>query len=159
MIDLFYLSHSFLIIFYALSIHTHLIAVAALSTTLSTAALDKNPQSKQRGITLDLGFSSFTVPSKRVFTSTDTGYDTVQFTLVDCPGHASLVRTIVGGAHIIDMMILVVDVMKGIQAQTAECLVIGEITTKTMIVALNKIGSISEFWRYCHVAIVFVLMQ
>lgn len=36
-------------------------AVAALSTTLSTAALDKHPQSKERGITLDLGFSAFTV--------------------------------------------------------------------------------------------------
>jgi selenocysteine-specific elongation factor len=36
--------------------------VKALSTLLSTAALDKNPQSQQRGITLDLGFSSFLVP-------------------------------------------------------------------------------------------------
>ena len=36
--------------------------VKALSTLLSTAALDKNPQSQQRGITLDLGFSSFTLP-------------------------------------------------------------------------------------------------
>lgn len=36
-------------------------AVAALSTQLSTAALDKNPQSMERGITLDLGFSSFSV--------------------------------------------------------------------------------------------------
>jgi hypothetical protein len=36
-------------------------AVAALSTQLSTAALDKHPQSKERGITLDLGFSSFLV--------------------------------------------------------------------------------------------------
>ena len=34
-------------------------AVAALSTKLSTAALDKHPQSKERGITLDLGFSAF----------------------------------------------------------------------------------------------------
>lgn len=38
-----------------------LLPVAALSTTLSTAALDKHPQSKERGITLDLGFSAFTV--------------------------------------------------------------------------------------------------
>ena len=37
-------------------------AVAALSTQLSTAALDKHPQSRERGITLDLGFSSFTCP-------------------------------------------------------------------------------------------------
>ena len=33
--------------------------MAALSTKLSTAALDKHPQSKERGITLDLGFSAF----------------------------------------------------------------------------------------------------
>jgi selenocysteine-specific elongation factor len=31
----------------------------ALSTMASTNAFDKNPQSKERGITLDLGFSSF----------------------------------------------------------------------------------------------------
>ena len=31
----------------------------ALSTVGSTAAFDKHPQSKERGITLDLGFSSF----------------------------------------------------------------------------------------------------
>eukprot|EP00757_Euglenozoa_sp_SAG-D1_P016560 gene16559-5066_t len=34
----------------------------ALSTKSSTAAFDKNPQSKERGITLDLGFSSFEGP-------------------------------------------------------------------------------------------------
>jgi len=33
----------------------------ALSTVGSTAAFDRNPQSKQRGITLDLGFSSFII--------------------------------------------------------------------------------------------------
>lgn len=43
-------------------------------------------------------------------------YDEVQFTLVDCPGHASLMRTIIGGAQIIDMMLLVIDVTKGAAA-------------------------------------------
>ena len=33
----------------------------ALSTIASTAGFDKNPQSKERGITLDLGFSAFVV--------------------------------------------------------------------------------------------------
>lgn len=28
------------------------------------------------------------------------GYSKVQFTLVDCPGHASLIRTIIGGAQV-----------------------------------------------------------
>ena len=36
-------------------------------------------------------------------------------------------------------MVLVVDVTKGIQTQTAECLVIGEITCDTMLVVINKI--------------------
>ncbi len=40
-------------------------------------------------------------------------YDELQFTLVDCPGHASLIRTILGGVQIIDMMVLVVDITKG----------------------------------------------
>ncbi len=40
-------------------------------------------------------------------------YDGLQFTLVDCPGHASLIRTVLGGAQIIDLMLLVIDVTKG----------------------------------------------
>jgi selenocysteine-specific elongation factor len=121
--------------------------VKALSTLLSTAALDKNPQSRERGITLDLGFSAFTrpLPSRLREEALSSGYSddsVLQFTLVDCPGHASLIRTIIGGAQIIDMMILVVDINKGIQTQTAECLVIGEITTENLILVLNKVDLI-----------------
>jgi hypothetical protein len=71
------------------------LAVAALSSTLSTAALDKHPQSRERGITLDLGFSAFAAPLPRHLAHLP--YNELQFTLVDCPGHASLIRTIIGG--------------------------------------------------------------
>lgn len=113
----------------------------ALSSTASTAAFDKNPQSRERGITLDLGFSSFTVdlPDHLRDSGGQQPYDSLQFTLVDCPGHASLIRTIIGGAQIIDLMMLVVDVVKGVQTQTAECLLIGELTCPRMVVVLNKI--------------------
>ena len=113
----------------------------ALSTVGSTASFDKHPQSKERGITLDLGFSSFLMelPPHLKEQGYDAEYDQMQITLVDCPGHASLIRTIIGGAQIIDMMMLVVDLGKGIQTQTAECLVIGEITNDTLIVVLNKL--------------------
>ncbi|KAM9408118.1 selenocysteine-specific elongation factor [Pholidichthys leucotaenia] len=113
----------------------------ALSSTASTAAFDKNPQSRERGITLDLGFSSFTVdlPEHLRGSEEKQQYDSLQFTLVDCPGHASLIRTIIGGAQIIDLMMLVVDVVKGVQTQTAECLLIGELTCPRMVVILNKI--------------------
>ena len=42
------------------------------------------------------------------------------------------------------MMMLVVDIVKGIQTQTAECLIIGEILCNKMIVVLNKIDLIEE---------------
>lgn len=81
----------------------------ALSTTASTAAFDKQPQSRERGITLDLGFSCFSVPLPARLRSSlpefqaapeaepEAGEPLLQVTLVDCPGHASLIRTIIGG--------------------------------------------------------------
>lgn len=53
---------------------------------------------RQRGITLDLGFSSFTVDAPaHIYCDTLTH---IQYTLVDCPGHASLIKTIIGGKYI-----------------------------------------------------------
>ncbi|KAL1130968.1 hypothetical protein AAG570_012209 [Ranatra chinensis] len=115
-----------------------------LSTTSSTACFDKNPQSQERGITIDLGFSSLSTDLPERLIQAKSKWTKLQFTLVDCPGHASLIRTIIGGAQIIDMMMLVIDINKGVQTQTAECIVIGEITSKPLIIVLNKIDLIDE---------------
>ncbi len=48
------------------------------------------------------------------------------------------------GAQIIDLMLLVVDVTKGIQTQTAESIVIGDVVAKDMIVVLNKVDLLAE---------------
>jgi selenocysteine-specific elongation factor len=48
-------------------------------------------------------------------------------------------KTIIGGASIIDMMMLVVDAQKLIQTQTAECIVLGELLMDKLLVALNKV--------------------
>ena len=109
----------------------------ALSTQGSTASFDKSPQSKERGITLDLGFSAFYEEAPPSWEEKH-GITTLQYTLVDCPGHASLIKTIIGGAQIIDMMVLVIDVNKGIQTQTAECIVIGEMLATNLTIVLNK---------------------
>jgi selenocysteine-specific elongation factor len=106
-----------------------------LSTELSTAALDKAPQSAQRGITLDLGFSAFCLAAPAHLASS---FSLVRFTLVDCPGHASLLRTMIGGAAIMDVMLLVIDATKGIQTQTAECLVLGEMLVQQLLIVVNK---------------------
>ena len=120
--------------------------VRAISTVASTACFDKSPESKERGITLDLGFSSLTCSEPPAHIAS-AGFDRLQLTLVDCPGHASLIRTIIGGAQIIDMMLLVIDVTKGIQTQTAECLVIGEIICTKMMVIINKLDLLEESKR------------
>jgi selenocysteine-specific elongation factor len=120
--------------------------VKTLSTLLSTAALDKSTQSRERGMTLDLGFSCFHVemPSHLQHLGKSSKSKRLQITLVDCPGHASLIRTIIGGAQIIDMVLLVVDAFKGWQAQTTECLVLAELTSPHLVVALNKIDLLQE---------------
>jgi selenocysteine-specific elongation factor len=45
------------------------------------------------------------------------------------------------------MMLLVVDAVKGVQTQTAECLVVGEITTDRLVVVLNKTDLLPEATR------------
>ena len=50
----------------------------------------------------------------------------------------NLLGWLISGAQIIDLMLLVVDIVKGMQTQTAECLVIGQITCQSMVVVLNK---------------------
>ena len=51
------------------------------------------------------------------------------------------------GAQIIDMMLLVIDIVKGVQTQTAECLIIGEICCDKMLIVLNKLDQIEESKR------------
>jgi selenocysteine-specific elongation factor len=111
----------------------------ALSHYGSTAAFDKHPQSQQRGITLDLGFSAFRL-------SLEMG-KTCLITLVDCPGHASLLRTVLGAASIVDMILLVVDLTKGVQTQTAESLVVAEISTDHLMIVLTKSDLLDEVDR------------
>ncbi|KAF0989880.1 hypothetical protein HZS_2729 [Henneguya salminicola] len=113
-----------------------------LSDIGSTAAFDKHPQSQERGITLDLGFSSFKadLPSHLHRTNKNT----LQVTLVDCPGHASLFKTVIGGSKIIDMILLVIDITHGIQVQTAECILLAEILARPVLVALNKVDRLDK---------------
>lgn len=126
--------------------------VKTLSTLLSTAALDKSKQSRQRGMTLDLGFSCFFLGIPDHLQKLYPEKKKLQMTLVDCPGHASLIRTIIGGAQIIDMVLLVVDAFKGWQAQTTECLVLAELTSPHLVVALNKIDMFPEDEREARLA-------
>ena len=116
-----------LVIDYYRELLLFIVIAKCLSSIGGTACFDKSPQSQSRGITLDLGFSTFKLSEEE------------HVTLVDCPGHASLIRTVVCGAQIIDLIVLVIDGTKGIQAQTAECLILSEIMTERLLFLVNKI--------------------
>lgn len=98
-----------------------------LSEIISTAGIDAHPQSKERGITIDLGFTSFVL-------------DKYLITLVDSPGHADLIKISASSVEIIDCALVVIDINKGPQVQTGEHLVIIQsLKIEKIIVVLNKI--------------------
>ena len=103
-------------------------AVAAvLSEFISTAGIDAHPQSKERGITIDLGFTSFVL-------------DEYLITLVDGPGHADLIKISASSVEIIDCALIVIDITKGPQIQTGEHLIMIEsLNINDIIVIINKI--------------------
>lgn len=99
----------------------------AISEIISTAGIDAHPQSKERGITIDLGFTSFIL-------------DDYLVNLVDGPGHADLIKISASSVEIIDCAIIVIDINKGPQIQTGEHLVMIEaLNIEKVIVVLNKI--------------------
>ncbi len=99
----------------------------ALSEKVSTAGLDGHPQAKSRGITIDLGFSMFVL-------------DKYLVTLVDAPGHADLIRSVVSGTNIIDAAILTVAANEGPMVQTGEHIVVLQsMGIDTVIVAITKV--------------------
>ena len=98
-----------------------------LSEIISTAGIDAHPQSKERGITIDLGFTSFITENFLV-------------TLVDGPGHADLIKISASSVEIIDCALIVIDINKGPQIQTGEHLImVDSLNIKKVIVVLNKI--------------------
>ncbi len=102
-----------------------------LSTTVSTAGLDKHPQAQRRGMTIDLGFTMFIL-------------DNFLVTLVDAPGHADLIQSVVAGANIVDAAILVVAADEGPKVQTGEHLLILQAMGITrLLVAITKIDLVT----------------
>nr|MDO8062131.1 selenocysteine-specific translation elongation factor [Candidatus Freyrarchaeum guaymaensis] len=104
----------------------------SLSEYVSTAGLDRHPQARERGMTIDLGFTFFRL-------------DGFLVTLVDAPGHADLVRSVVAGANIIDAAILVVAADEGPKVQTGEhILILHTFGISRVVVALTKADLVGE---------------
>lgn len=69
---------------------------------------DTHKQEKERGITINLGFSHLNLP------------DGNSYGIVDVPGHSDFIKTMVAGACGIDFVLLIIAADEGIMPQTIE---------------------------------------
>ncbi len=107
----------------------------ALIKALTGIDTDRLKEEKERGISIELGFASLTLPSGQTFG------------IVDVPGHERFIKNMVSGAAGIDMVILVIAADEGVMPQTREHLYICSLLGITRgIVALTKIDMVDKDW-------------
>jgi selenocysteine-specific elongation factor len=87
----------------------------SLVEALTGRDLDRIPEEKARGITIELGFTPLDLGDGR------------RLALIDVPGHERFVRTMVAGASGLDLLMLVVAADEGVMPQTREHLAICEL--------------------------------
>jgi len=96
---------------------------------------DRLEEEKRRGMTIELGFASLTLPSGQVVS------------IIDVPGHEKFVKTMVAGVTGIDLVMLVIAADEGIMPQTQEHLdIINLLQVKSGLVALTKTDLVDEEW-------------
>ena len=106
-----------------------------LIKALTGVDCDRLKEEKERGITIELGFTSLTLPSGQ------------EISIVDVPGHEKFVRHMVAGATGIDLVALVIAADEGIMPQTREHLDICRLLRiKKGIIALTKIDLVEKDW-------------
>ncbi|HUH66852.1 MAG TPA: selenocysteine-specific translation elongation factor [Syntrophales bacterium] len=107
----------------------------ALIKAITGIDTDRLKEEKERGISIELGFASLTLPGGQTFG------------IVDVPGHEKFIRNMVSGASGIDMVILVIAADEGVMLQTREHLYICSLLgIRKGLVALTKIDMVSEDW-------------
>ncbi|MBV8947718.1 MAG: GTP-binding protein, partial [Solirubrobacterales bacterium] len=81
---------------------------SALIRALTGVDTDRLPEERARGISIELGYASLSLPSGR------------RLSVVDVPGHERFVRTMVAGATGIDLFLMTIAADDGVMPQTRE---------------------------------------
>lgn len=94
---------------------------------------DRLSEEKKRGMTIELGFAPFTLPSGKTVS------------IVDVPGHEKFIRQMVAGAAGIDAVMLVIAADDGVMPQTREHLaILSLLGIKAGLTVVNKIDLVDE---------------
>ena len=106
-----------------------------LIKTLTGVDLDRLKEEQARGITIQLGFTSLSLPSGQILG------------IVDVPGHEKFVRNMVAGVGGIDIVLFTIAADEGIMPQTREHLDICQLLKiKRGIIAVTKNDLVDEEW-------------
>jgi len=81
---------------------------SALIRALTGVDTDRFPEEKERGISIDIGFAQFILPSGR------------RAAVIDVPGHERFIKNMLAGITGIDLVLLVVAADEGVMPQTRE---------------------------------------
>lgn len=96
---------------------------------------DRLEEEKRRGITIDLGFAFFDLPSGK------------RAGIVDVPGHERFIKNMLAGVSGIDLVLLVVSAEEGVMPQTQEHLdILTLLEVKKGIVVLTKADLVEPEW-------------
>ena len=107
----------------------------SLIKALTGVNTDRLKEEKIRGITIELGFASLTLPSGQ------------RIGIVDVPGHERFVRHMLAGASGMDLVALIIAADEGVMPQTREHLEICQLlNVKRGLVVLTKIDMVEEEW-------------
>lgn len=96
---------------------------------------DRLKEEKERGITIDLGFAYFDLPSGR------------RAGIVDVPGHERFIKNMLAGVGGMDLVLLVVAADEGVMPQTVEHLhILSLLQVKRGIVVITKADLVEPDW-------------
>jgi len=102
------------------------------STFTAFDQIDKAPEERQRGITINISHVEYQTPKRH-------------YAHVDMPGHADYIKNMITGAAQIDGAILVVSAADGPMAQTREHVLLArQVGVPSIVVALNKSDSVDD---------------
>ena len=104
-----------------------------LIKALTGRETDNLKEEKQRGISMNLGFTYFDLPSKK------------RVGIVDVPGHEKFIKNMLAGACGIDIVLLVIAADEGVMPQTIEHLdILNYLDVKKGIIVLTKCDLVDE---------------
>lgn len=107
----------------------------SLIKLLTNIDTDSLAEEKKRGISINLGFAFFDLPSKR------------RAGIIDVPGHEKFIKNMIAGATGIDVVLLVVACDEGVKPQTREHLdILSMLNIKKGIVVLTKRDLVDDDW-------------